>query len=94
MLQSWFFFFPFFLNFPLFFPPSPAHALSRLSESLGISNVFVATDNPEAVRLLRQLLPDMHIFANPNVDRQFMSEGVQVLDRTVKETLNGALMEP
>ena len=49
------------------------------ADILGLTSVFVATDNPEALLLLRQLLPNMRLFENPNVDRHFMSHGVQVL---------------
>ena len=57
--------------------PAFAHALAALSEALGVTSVFVATDNPEALPLLQQLLPGMHLWQNPNVDRHFMSHGVQ-----------------
>ena len=57
--------------------PSFAHALATLAEALGVTSVFVASDNPDATPLMRQLLPTLQFFENPSVDRAFMSDGVQ-----------------
>ena len=39
--------------------PAFAHAISSLSEALGLSSVFLATDNPEAGQLLLQVLSEL-----------------------------------
>jgi hypothetical protein len=44
--------------------PTFAQALSSLSELYGITNVYLATDNPEAKSLLEQLLPGMVVHQN------------------------------
>jgi hypothetical protein len=47
--------------------PAFAHAISSLSDSLGITSVYLATDNPEALPLLQQLLPHVRFYINSQV---------------------------
>lgn len=54
--------------------PAFAHAISSLSDSLGITSVFLATDNPEALPLLQQLLPHVRFYVNSRVHATVASE--------------------
>lgn len=66
--------------------PAFAEALHTLGELYDVSNVYVATDNPDAMSLLQQLLPRMRVVHNTLGRRAFLSAGVlgeQELNATV-----------
>ena len=56
--------------------PAFAEALHTLGELYDVWDVYVATDNPEAMSLLQQLLPSMRVVHNNQGARTFLSAGV------------------
>jgi hypothetical protein len=56
--------------------PAFAEALHSLGELYEVSHVYVASDNPQAMPLLQQLLPNMGVYHNTQGERDFLSAGV------------------